>query len=272
MKINDPELYSPKNYQLLPFRFERIGPNSCLLVNEVGEHCYLNNHELEMLVNGSLEPSCMAFQKLYSKSFVYTEENNYSLRTFCSKYKARKSFIFDGPALHIFVLTLRCENSCDYCQVTRRNPDAKKYDMPLHVARQSVYRMFECPAKNLTVEFQGGEPLLAFDVMKFIIELSVEQNTHHNKNLQFVVATSLQNINEEMLEFFHQHDVHISTSVDGPEWLHKKNRPSCHSNSYESTLKGLEQARKILGHDKIAGMTTITKSSLSSSKAIIVVA
>ena len=269
MQIYAPDTFSAKSYRLLPFRFERMSQDQCLLINEVGEHCYLNNHELEMLVEGSLITNSETFRELHSKSFVYVEDSNYSLRTFSAKYKARKSFIFDGPALHIFVLTLRCENSCEYCQVTRRSPNAVKYDMPLHVAKQSVYRMLESPTKNLTVEFQGGEPLLAFEVLRYVVELSVELNESHKKNLQFVVATSLQNISEQMLEFFHHHNVHISTSLDGPQELHQQNRPNCDSNSYELTLKGLELSRKILGHDRIAGMTTITRSSLANPKSII---
>lgn len=269
MRVASPETFASQSYRLLPFRFERINDDRFLLINEVGEHCYLNCADLNDLVDGSLTTSGKTFQNLESKSFVYSEKNNFVLRAFSAKYRARKSFLFDGPALHIFVLTLRCENSCEYCQVTRRSPDAVKYDMPLSIAKQAVLRMFESPAENLTVEFQGGEPLLAYDVLKYIIELCIELNITEQKNLQFVVATSLQNIDMEMLEFFHLHNVHISTSVDGPQWLHQLNRPNSCSNSYEKTMHGLEMARSVLGHDRIAGMTTITRSSLTAIKTII---
>ncbi|CAG9298109.1 His-Xaa-Ser system radical SAM maturase HxsB [Celerinatantimonas diazotrophica] len=269
MDIAAPEDFMPHRYQLLPFRFERVDSNQCLLINEVGEYCYLNTQELEMLVDGTLATDSPAFEKLQSKSFVYTDHNNYVLRTFCAQYRARKSFLFEGPALHIFVLTLRCENSCEYCQVTRRSPNAGQYDMPEETAKQSVYRMFESPAHALTIEFQGGEPLLVFDLLKYIVELSVELNQHHHKILQFVVATSLQNIDDPMLQFFRQHNVHISTSMDGPQWLHEHNRPNHASDSYSQAVNGIKAARKILGHDKIAGMTTITRSSLAMPHAIV---
>lgn len=269
MKLYPPESFAPQTYRLLPFRFERVNDDRFLLVNEVGEFCYLNAVNLHNLVNGCLDTSASPFNILQARSFVFTEKNIFSLRAFSAKYRARKSFLFDGPALHIFVLTLRCENSCEYCQVTRKKPSAEKYDMPISVAKQAVLRMFESPAKNLTVEFQGGEPLLAFKVLKYIVELCSEVNKAQQKNLQFVVATSLQNIDREMLEFFHMYNVHISTSVDGPQWLHQLNRPNSCSNSYEKTIRGLKLARSILGNDHIAGMTTITRSSLSAAKAII---
>ncbi|MCL1073106.1 His-Xaa-Ser system radical SAM maturase HxsB [Shewanella dokdonensis] len=269
MRVNPPHTFSALSYQLLPFRFERINDDLFLLVNEVGENCYLNFEDLNDLIDGRLVTSGKVFQKLESKSFIYSENNNFSLRAFSAKYKARKSFLFDGPALHIFVLTLKCENSCEYCQVTRRSPDTVTYDMPLSIAKQAVLRMFESPAKNLTVEFQGGEPLLAFETLRYIVELCIELNETQQKNLQFVVATSLQNIDMEMLNFFHIHNIHISTSVDGPKWLHQLNRPNSCSNSYEKTICGLEMARSVLENDRIAGMTTITRSSLSEPKAII---
>lgn len=181
MRVASPETFASQSYRLLPFRFERVNDDRFLLINEVGEHCYLNCADLNNLVNGYLTTSGKTFQNLESKSFVYSENNNFALRAFSAKYRARKSFLFDGPALHIFVLTLRCENSCEYCQVTRRSPDAVKYDMPLSIAKQAVLRMFESPAENLTVEFQGGEPLLAYDVLKYIVELCIELNITEQK-------------------------------------------------------------------------------------------
>ena len=76
-----------------------------------------------------------------------------------TKLRTRKSFLREGPSLHIFVVTLSCDHSCAYCQVSRRIGIA---EMPEHVAIAAVDRMFESPSRNLTVEFQGGEPLLAF--------------------------------------------------------------------------------------------------------------
>ncbi|MCA2015516.1 His-Xaa-Ser system radical SAM maturase HxsB [Vibrio tritonius] len=267
MKTIPYEDFGYSSYKLMPFRFDRLDNDRVLIINEVGQSQYINSSDLDSLINGNLNINSNLFQKLLSKSFIYTDDSNYQFRTLASKFKTRKSFLIGGPALHIFVLTLRCDNSCEYCQVTRRNPNDYSYDMKIEDARQSVYRMFESPSKNITVEFQGGEPLLAFDILKYIVELTLSVN--NDKKIQFVVATSLQYINYDILIFLKKYDIHISTSLDGPQWLHNKNRPNSCKDSYTKTLHGLYLARKWLGVDNIAGMTTITRDSLKYPKQII---
>ncbi|GLO63463.1 His-Xaa-Ser system radical SAM maturase HxsB [Vibrio sp. MACH09] len=263
------EEFKPTGYRLLPFRFERLSSSSVLAVNEVGEFCYLTSKELVELIEGKLPTNGALFHELLSKSFVFTDGYSSIFRTYASKYRARKSFIKGGPALHIFVTTLRCDNSCEYCQVSRKGENKHQYDMSISDAEQFVYRMFESPSNDLTVEFQGGESLLAFEQFKFIVELCEKVNLNENKNLQFVITTNLQSIDNEKLAFCKEHDVHVSTSLDGPEWLHNINRPNSCRNSYELTIKGIDKTRTWLGDDKVAAMTTITKASLGASKAIV---
>src|SRR5437763_7872959 len=97
----------------------------------------------------------------------------YDLNTFCSndsssplldvlatKYRTKRSFLEGFTKLHIFVTTLRCEHSCVYCQVSRQTLDRKRFDMSRETADRSLDLMFRSPASHLTLEFQGGEPLL----------------------------------------------------------------------------------------------------------------
>jgi len=79
--------------------------------------------------------------------------------------------------LHIFVVTLRCDHSCQYCQVSRQTADKTRYDMSLATAARSVELMVRSPAQTLTLEFQGGEPLLTFDVIRYIVPLAKKRAT-----------------------------------------------------------------------------------------------
>lgn len=134
--------------------------------------------------------------------------------------------------------------------------------MSQEAARHAVDWVFESPNQHITIEFQGGEPLLAFDLIKSVVDYTREKNHFHGKNIVFVIATSLQCITDEMLDFIKINEIQISTSLDGPEWLHNKNRPSTCGNSYQSTLAGIRKVRDAIGDDAIAAMTTITKDSL----------
>ena len=61
------------------------------------------------------------------------------------------------------------------------------------------------------------------------------------KNLDFVIATNLALINDEVLDFCKLHGINISTSLDGPKDLHNKNRPRPGNNSYEKATKGIKK-------------------------------
>ncbi len=63
-----------------------------------------------------------------------------------------------GPALHIFVVSLRCHHTCNYCQVSRQETSATAFDMESVHAEQAVERLFEWPSQELTIEFQGVNP------------------------------------------------------------------------------------------------------------------
>lgn len=263
------EFFIDNEYSILPFNFERINHDSLLIVNPVGEFTYINDNDLKSFVAGELATNTPLYQVLKQKHFLMSPDDTHTVRCLSSKFRHRKSYLKNGPGLHIFVLTLRCGNSCEYCQASRKPIYSTLYDMTQETAMKAVDRVFESPNKNITIEFQGGEPLLAFDLIKIVVKYTKEKNITHNKNIIFVIATSLQHITHEMLNFIKDHSIHISTSLDGPEFLHNKNRPSTCGNSYKKTIEGINKVRATLGSEYVAAMTTITKDSLSHHKEII---
>src|SRR2546425_265282 len=90
---------------------------------------------------------------------------NYVLDMAATKLRTKKSFLNGFTKLHMFVLTLRCEHSCLYCQVSRQTEDRVRYDMSRETADKALDVMFSSPSPFLTLEFQGGEPFLAFSLM-----------------------------------------------------------------------------------------------------------
>jgi His-Xaa-Ser system radical SAM maturase HxsB len=127
------------------------------------------------------------------------------------------------------------------------------------------------PAKNLKIEFQGGESLLNFELVQHIVIESKRMNDRANdpKNLGFVIATNLAVITDDILSFCKQHDIVISTSLDGPKELHNKNRPRSGHDSYERAVAGIDRARNYLGRDKVSALMTTTEAGLNQVEAII---
>jgi His-Xaa-Ser system radical SAM maturase HxsB len=141
--------------------------------------------------------------------------------------------------------------------------------MSSRTAQLAVDRLFESPSETLTVEFQGGEPLLAFDTIRCIIGDIVERNQTQQRTLQFVVTTTLHFLTDAMLDYFKAYEVKLSTSLDGPAWLHNANRPNRTRDSYERTISGIQQARAALGEEAVTALPTLTRASLDHPQAII---
>jgi His-Xaa-Ser system radical SAM maturase HxsB len=123
-------------------------------------------------------------------------------------------------------------------------------------------RIWESNADVLTVEFQGGDPLLRFDLVVRAVENLTQMNQQGQKRIRYVVASTLHQLTEEMCEFFRAHDVVLSTSLDGPEHLHNRNRPVPGRDSYRRTLDGIALARRCIGEHAVAALMTTTRASL----------
>ena len=234
-----------------------------------GQWAIAGRDDLVELVQGRLEPDRQIYMDFESRGFLRSVDAGSTLAPTIAQIRTKKAWIFEGPSLHIFVVTLRCNHSCSYCQVSREPEGAGHFDLEDKHADDAVTLLFKWPSKNLTVEFQGGEPLLAFPRIRRITERILSENTKHRKNVSFVVATTLQHLTQEMLEFFATHDFKLSTSLDGPAELHNANRPLATKDSYQRTLSGVAQARDHLGQDRVSALTTITKRSLAHPEAIV---
>lgn len=135
--------------------------------------------------------------------------------------------------------------------------------MSLETADRALDLVFRSPSPSLKIEFQGGEPLLNFPLIRHVVERAKLLNHQHSRALQFVIATNLALIDEEMLSFCRLHDVHISTSLDGPRDLHNANRPRPGGDSYERAVRGIDLVRAHLGKDRVSALMTTTKASLA---------
>jgi len=270
MPAKEFEARNPR-YELMPFRFARIPglPGEIVVVNEVGEFHFLAESDFRRFCDHALSPHEEIFRDLRAKHFLLDEHAGSYWPYAVSQYRTRKGFITDGPALHILVVTLRCHHSCLYCQVSRQTTDMTAFDMSDETAAQAIDRIFESPGPDLKVEFQGGEPLLAFDRIRAIVDKIEQRNVSEGRQIEYVIATTLNDITAEQLEFCRAHRINLSTSIDGPEPLHNRNRARRGRDSFRRTVDGIYAARAVLGHDAVSALTTITRESLKEPEAII---
>ena len=141
--------------------------------------------------------------------------------------------------------------------------------MSLETAEKALAITFRSPANALKIEFQGGEPLLNFPLIEYIVKRAKDINQTQNRELQFVIATNLAVITDEILDYCKTHEILLSTSLDGPKDLHNKNRPRAGHDSYERAIQGISRARAALGPDRVSALMTTTSASLNRVKDII---
>ena len=252
---------APAGFHLLPFRFIRMNGKE-LLVNEAGEFLFAPPGTVQGLVDERLDTSTNLYRDLKAKHFVYDDSSSPLLDILATKVRTKFDHICGGTKLHIFVVTLRCEHSCDYCQVSRQTATRGEFDMSTSTADRAVAMMMDSPAREVTLEIQGGEPLLAFDVIQYIIPKAKKLATEKGKNLDIVVCSNLACVTDDILMYFRDEGVKVSTSLDGPAFLHNKNRPRPGHNSYEKAIEGIGRCRAILGMESVAALMTTTATSL----------
>jgi His-Xaa-Ser system radical SAM maturase HxsB len=259
------------HYFLLPFRFHRINDFKEVLVNEVGDHLVVPRGTAQRIVNRSISKlnDHHLYGDLVANYFISEEQIPPLIDVLATRYRTKKAFLDEFTSLHIFVISLRCEHTCHYCQVSRVTENKEKFDMSKGHINKGIDLMMQSPGQYITMEFQGGEALLAFENVVYAVERTKELASKHNKIMTYVICTNLAMVTEEMLNYCKLNNVLISTSLDGPGFIHNENRKRPGKNSYELTIKGIELSREILGNDRVSALMTTTNLSLEHPEEIV---
>ncbi len=251
-------------YYLLPFKFHRISKEKEVLVNEVGDFLIVSGGTAAAIVNRQIseksDPDLYA--DLLAGFFISESVIPPLVDVIATRYRTKKSFLDHFTALHIFVISLRCEHTCHYCQVSRSSSDKLAFDMQRQHIDKGIEFMMRSPNPHVTMEFQGGEALLAFENIMYAVAKAREQAIAHHKGITFVICTNLAPLTEQMLAFCKENEILISTSMDGPDYIHNKNRHRKGNNSYELATNGINRCREVLGEDRVSALLTTTTLSL----------
>lgn len=259
------------NYTLLPFRFCRFNDDQVLLTNDVGEFVFVRNSDFDALVNGTMDVHSEEFYDIASKQIVTTDCIEDVVLMLATKFRTKKSILRDFTSLHMVVPTLRCNSSCVYCQVARKNLDDHSADMTKETAKNVVKTIFESPSPCIKIEFQGGDPSTDFEMVKYIIEEAEYVNLFKKRQLEFVICTNICLLTEGMVKYLKKHKCYVSTSLDGPKDLHNTNRPLQNTaHTHEIFEEKLAMVRRVWSDDGcVSALMTTSKYSLGRFKVII---
>jgi His-Xaa-Ser system radical SAM maturase HxsB len=237
----------------------RFGPD-VLIVNEAGEYIFISGKDFDRLRNYQVDTKEDVFLNLKSKHIVTDTDLALPIYLLATKYRTKKSFLNDFTALHIFIITLRCNQKCRYCQASSEDETRTDYDMNRETAKKCVDLVFRSPSPAIKIEFQGGEPLLNFETVKYIVQYAKKLNRGYRKNLEFVICTNLLGLNEEILDYLEEHKIWVSTSLDGPRNLHDANRITRKgTGTYGLVMKNIRVAQDKLGIERVSALMVTTR-------------
>lgn len=246
------------------FNFKEFN-NEYLITNDLGRYMFLSNDDFKDFVCCRTDLRSEVGKLLVDNLFAYQTSSDSFIDNSIFHYRNAKNYLFASTGLHIFVITDSCNMSCRYCQAQNECPKTTKL-MSAEVAKKASDIALSSPQKAITIEFQGGEPLLNFEIIKYAV-LYIEKNKK-DKNVDFSIVTNLTLLTDEIIDFIKEHHINISTSIDGPMQLHNYNRPCVNgSGSFEKTLQSLSKLKD--ADISVGAIQTTTKRSLQYTKEII---
>ena len=234
--------------------------NREILTNDLGDYLILPRGSVQKIVNREIQPTEDLYKDLLASFFISETPVPHLLDNMATRLATRKSFLDEFTALHIFVMTLRCNQNCIYCQASSRDSSRKGCDIKETDLLTAIDLMFRSPARHLTMEFQGGEPTLVCDLIEKGILYAEEKNQVECRKMTYVICSNCVNVSDAFLDFCRNYNVVFSTSLDGPEFLHNHNRGK--TDSYKKVIAGISKVRAALGSDKVSALMTTSEDSL----------
>jgi uncharacterized protein len=250
------------------FRHKKLSVGN-LITTDHGSFEIIDDKSFEELKSGNVSSKEM-LDRLEDKGIILTAKNIDRVK---ASLKERYSFLKQGTSLHIVVVTLRCNQYCIYCQASSRPELKAGVDMDAETAKKTVEFIFQSSSNEICIEFQGGEPLLNFPAIKKITEYANQINKTKRKDLIFTLVTNLTLMTEEILDYCIKNRIFICTSLDGPKFLHDKNRP-CNKSSHDTAVYWIkrindEYKKKKIDYTVLNALITVTRESLKYPKEIV---
>jgi uncharacterized protein len=255
-----------------PFRYRQLN-GRYLVTNYVGQYAFLEPVDFKAFVEGTLDKDGAANNVLRERNLL---RGGLNVDDMVRRLARKTSFLDFGPHLHIVEVTLRCNQTCVYCHSSRVGMQATDKDMTPETAERVVELIFQSNSPSLTIEFQGGEPLVNFPVVRQIVESALRRNQSAGRNLEFTLVSNLLALDQEKLEFLLDHKVQICTSIDGPPDLHNRQRTYVAGDAFRETERWIKRINEAYVTQKldpevyhVEGLLTTTRETLGRPREVV---
>ncbi|MBG9734928.1 MULTISPECIES: thioether cross-link-forming SCIFF peptide maturase [Paenibacillus] len=154
--------------------------------------------------------------------------------------KARKTYV---KALCLNVAHT-CNLSCEYCFASQGKYNGDRAIMSVEVGQRAIDYLLENSGhhRNLDIDFFGGEPLMAWKVVKEIVKYARSKEKEWKKKFRFTFTTNGMLLNDEVTEFLNQEMYNVVLSLDGRKEVHDRLRTTVTGKgSYDSIVPKFQE-------------------------------
>lgn len=189
-----------------------------ILYNFLYDWCYLSTSPV---VNNDV---LYSIELLKSKGFLSTNTATTIEHPLTKWYKEYLNSNLKRITLQV---TQNCNMRCQYCSfsgegILSRMHNSKKMCLDIAIKAIDFFKKHSAASKEVDISFYGGEPLLAFDLIKRIVDY-VNKVLSYQK-VTFSLTTNGTLLNEEICAFLEKHAFVVTVSIDGPQAYHDSNR------------------------------------------------
>lgn len=138
-----------------------------------------------------------------------------------------------------------CNLNCKYCYLGEKKNKKMMEDIAKSAMDIAIHESKKQSDKTLIVYFIGGEPLLAFDLLKFCVGYILEKCDNNGLIALFSTTTNGTLLDQEKVNFLIKHNFDLKISIDGTEDSHDLNRKYYnHQGSYKDIVSKLPLIRE----------------------------
>jgi His-Xaa-Ser system radical SAM maturase HxsB len=255
-----------KSYRLLPFKFRRLNGKE-IVVSEMGDFLILPKGSVQKLLRREIDSNSELYRDLAAKFIICDDYHELLIDVIANRLRTKKRFLGKPTALHIFVMTLRCNQKCIYCQASSQEKSLTTKDMHIKDLDAAIGLMLQSHNPDITMEFQGGESTLVPSLIEYAVKETERRNQSIGKCIKYVLCTNIRNISDELLKLCNTYNIFISTSLDGPDYLHDANRGI--PGSYQNFEVSLQRVKEAIGANRVSPLMTTSEISLKYPREIV---
>lgn len=144
--------------------------------------------------------------------------------------------------------TTKCNLACSYCIYGgeyHRHPELSQATMTWETARNMADFLVKHSrkSKEIRLDWFGGEPLLAFDLIKRTVEYLKASTSLEGPAVRITIASNGTVLTDALLDFLLEHKVYLQFSIDGEKAIHDRERRFRNggNSSYDLILRNLQR-------------------------------